>query len=528
MRSFHVPGRSPVYGQRAMCATSHPFASLTAIEVLKRRGNAVDAAIAAAAVLAVVEPQMTGIGGDCFAIIAKPGRKLIALNASGRAPKAATADWYAKKGITQIERQSAHAVTVPGAIDGWATLLADHGTMSLDQVLASAILYAESGFPVAPRVAHDWACVVDKLKASEGACRHLLPGGHAPRVGEVVRFEALGRTLRRIAAEGPAGFYAGEVATEVVAELNALGGLHTLEDFAAQKCSYVEPISVSYGGIELFELPPNNQGVVALILLKMLAKLGRLSDSPTAPERYHVMMEAARLAYGLRDAFIADPEMAEVPIEHILSDTAIGDLTRRIDRTKRTHDLGSVPRPSGSDTIYLTVVDESGMAVSFINSLFAPFGSGITTRKTGVVLHNRGQGFVLDPRHPNCIAPRKRPLHTLAPAMAMKDGRPYLSFGVMGAAFQPMGHAYVVTNMLDYGMDPQEALDTPRVFFEGDELLIEEGVPIATAERLGGMGHVVKVREEPWGGGQIVCFDPLQGVLIGASDARKDGCALGY
>jgi gamma-glutamyltranspeptidase/glutathione hydrolase len=355
-----------------------------------------------------------------------------------------------------------------------------------------------------------------------------LPGGHVPRVGEVVRFAALGRTLRRIAEQGRDGFYAGEVASDMVAELNALGGLHTLEDFAAQKCSYVEPVSVPYGGIELFELPPNNQGVVALILLKMLAKLGCLSESPTAPERYHVMMEAARLAYGLRDAFIADPEMVEVPIEHMLSDAVIGDLTRRIDRTKCRHDLGPAPRPSGSDTIYLAVVDESGMAVSFINSLFAPFGSGITTRKTGVVLHNRGQGFVLDPRHPNCIAPRKRPLHTLAPAMAMKDGRPYLSFGVMGAAFQPMGHAYVVTNMLDYGMDPQEALDTPRVFFEGDELLIEEGVPIATAERLGGMGHVVKVREEPWGGGQIVCFDPLQGVLIGASDSRKDGCALGY
>jgi gamma-glutamyltranspeptidase/glutathione hydrolase len=285
---------------------------------------------------------------------------------------------------------------------------------------------------------------------------------------------------------------------------------------------------VPYGGIELVELPPNNQGVVALILLKMLAKLGRLSDSLAAAERYHLMMEAARMAYGIRDAFVADPEMAEVPVEYMLSDAAIGDLVRRIDRTKRTPDLGPLPRPSGSDTIYLTVVDESGMAVSFINSLFSAFGSGITTRKTGVVFHNRGQGFVLDSKHPNCIAPRKRPMHTLAPAMAMKDGLPYLSFGVMGAAFQPMGHVYVITNMLDYGMDPQEALDAPRAFFEGHELLIEEGVPDATADRLESMGHTVRVREEPWGGGQIVCFDRTHGVLIGASDARKDGCALGY
>jgi gamma-glutamyltranspeptidase/glutathione hydrolase len=528
MRSFHLPGRSPVYGQRAMCATSHPLASLTAIEVLKQGGNGVDAAIAAAALLAVVEPHMTGIGGDCFAILAKPGQKLIALNASGCAPKAATVDWYAEQGIVQIEQQSAHAVTIPGAVDGWATLLADYGTMSLDQVLSPAIDYAEKGFPVAPRVAYDWARVEDKLAANEGARRHLLPGGQAPRVGEVVRFAALGRTLRRIADEGRDGFYCGEVAADMVADLNALGGLHTLEDFAAQKCSYVEPISASYDSIELFELPPNSQGVVALILLKTLRALGSLSDSPTAPERYHAMMEAARLAYAMRDAFIADPEMADVSVGQMLSEAAIDDLARRIDRAKRTPNLGSLPRPAAGDTIYLSVVDENGMAVSFINSLFAPFGSGITSRETGVVLHNRGQAFILNPRHPNCIAPRKRPMHTLAPAMAMRDGRPYLSFGVMGAAFQPIGHVYVVSNMLDCGLDPQEALDAPRVFFDGDELLIEEGVPAATAERLEVMGHVIKVREEPWGGGQIVCLDPVRGVLIGASDARKDGCALGY
>ena len=528
MRSFHFPGRSPVYAQRAMCATSHPLASATAIDVLRQGGNAVDAAIAAAAVLAVVEHPMTGIGGDCFAILSKPGQKLIGLNASGRAPAAATAEWYAAKGISAIEMHSPHAVTVPGAIDGWTTLLADHGSLPLARLLAPAIEYADRGFPVAPRVAQDWAGTADKLALHPGARQHLLPGGRAPRTGEVVRLPALARTLRTIAEHGRDGFYQGEVAEDIVAELKEMGGLHTLADFAAQRCSYVEPISVNYRGVDLWELPPNNQGIVALIILKILEKTGLGSDKATSAERYHMMMEAGRAAYAMRDAFVADPEMAGVPVEHMLSDGVISELARRIDPKRRTPDLGPVPRPAGSDTIYLTVADESGMAISFINSLFSPFGSGIMTRKTGVVLQNRGQGFVLDPKHPNCIAPRKRPMHTLVPAMALREGKPFLSFGVMGAAFQPMGHAYVMTNMLDFGMDPQEAIDCPRVFFEGNELQVEESVPAATAERLAGMGHTVTVRDEPWGGGQAICFDHANGVMIGASDPRKDGCALGF
>jgi gamma-glutamyltranspeptidase/glutathione hydrolase len=263
-------------------------------------------------------------------------------------------------------------------------------------------------------------------------------------------------------------------------------------------------------------------------MLKILEKTGFGTNDATSAERYHMMMEAGRLAYAMRDAFVADPEMASVPVEHMLSDAVISDLARRIDPKRRTPDLGPVPQPSGSDTIYLSVVDEQGMAVSFINSIYSPFGSGIMTRKTGVMLHNRGQGFVLDPKHPNCIAPRKRPMHTLVPAMAMRDGKPFLSFGVMGAAFQPMGHAYVLTNILDFGMDPQEAIDCARVFFEGEELQVEESVPSATVEKLAVMGHRVSVRSEPWGGGQAVCFDHENGVLIGASDPRKDGCALGY
>lgn len=528
MRNFHFPGRSPVFATRAMCATSHSLASVTAIEMLKRGGNAADAAIAAAAVLAVVEPHMTGIGGDCFAILARPGAPPVALSGAGRAPLAAEAGWYAERGLTSIPLQSPHAVTVPCAIDTWARLLADHGSISLGDALAPAIGYAERGVPVSPRVAHDWARHVAKLSGNEGARKHLLKDGRAPRLGEIVRFPALARTLRRIAEQGRDAFYEGEIAEDMVAELRALGGLHTLDDFATQRASYVAPISVTHGDMDILELPPSNQGITGLIMLKMLSRMRLPSRDPAAPERYHVLMEAARLAYAMRDRFVADPEMAAVPVEHMLSDRVIDDLAGRIDPNVRRPELGAVPEPAGSDTIYLAVVDESGLAVSFINSVFTEFGTGIMTRKTGVLFHNRAQGFVLDPRHPNCIAPRKRPLHTLIPAMGLRDGAPCMAFGVMGAAFQPMGQVYVITNMLDYGMDPQEAIDFPRMFPEGGLVLAEQSVPQATFDRLAAMGHPMRRRELPWGGGQAVLIDRAASVLIGASDPRKDGCALGY
>ena len=528
MRSFHFPGRSMVIGTRAMCATSHPLASLAAIEMLRKGGNAIDAAITATAVMCVVEPAMTGIGGDCFALIAKPGQKPIAFNASGKAPKAATPEWYAKAGIRAIETQTPHSVTVPGAIDGWATLLRDHGTKGFADVLAPAIEHAERGWAVQPRVAFDWAALEDKIRANAGATQHLLKDGRVPKAGDIMRSPALARTLRIIAEKGRDGFYAGEVAEDVVAELRALGGLHTLEDFAAQSCAYVEPISVAYKGAEVLELPPNNQGIVALVLLKMLERFGRLGDGPVSVERYHVMMEAVRLAYAMRDMFVADPLMADVPVAHMLSDAFADELVRRIDRKSRKADLGPIPRPGGSDTIYMCVVDEAGMAVSFINSIFSGFGSGIVTRKTGIVLQNRGQGFVLDPRHPNCIAPGKRPLHTLVPAMAMRDGKPWAAFGVMGGNLQPAGHAYVMSNMLEYGLDPQEAIDCPRIFFEQGVCWAEESVPRHVYEGLAALGHPMQIRRDPWGGGQMIVMERDKGLLIGASDPRKDGMAVGY
>ncbi len=526
MRNLHLPGRSPVYATTAMCATSHPLASQTALGVLKDGGNAVDAAIAATAVLCVVEHPMTGIGGDCFALISKPGSPPTALNASGRAPAALTADLLIGQGIDVIPQQSPHAVTVPGAIDGWSKILKDHGTRSLKELLQPAIGYATDGFPVAPRVATDWSGAVAKLTANPAAASHFLIDGRAPAVGEIMRLPALARTLTEIADGGRDAFYEGDIAADIVAELNALGGVHTAADFAAQASSYVEPISVRYRGLDILELPPNNHGVVVLIMLKMMDRLGRISDGPDDPDRFHVMLEIARLAYAMRDEFVADPDMANVPVAHMLDDAVIGELVSRVDRNRANLELGPLPQPKGSDTVYLSVVDSDGMAVSFINSLFADFGSGIATAKTGIMLHNRGQGFVVRPGHRNCVAPRKRPLHTLIPALAMDDGHLAMSFGVMGGAYQPAGHAHVLANMLDYGMDPQEALDGQRVFFDGPKVLVEETATQAFRTALNAKGHDVGVRDLPWGGGQII--QVANGTLIGGSDPRKDGCALGY
>jgi gamma-glutamyltranspeptidase/glutathione hydrolase len=517
-----------VYAQKAMCATSHPLASQTALSVLKEGGNAVDAAIAATAVLCVVEPAMTGIGGDCFAVVKKPGEQPIALNASGRAPAALTAEYLLDKGITAIETQSPHSVTIPGAIDGWATLLADYGTRTLKDLLQPAIAYASDGFPISPRVSADWANAVPKLSGNANAAKNYLVNGMAPAVGDIMRFPNLGRSLAAIADGGRDAFYEGEIAVDIVQELNALGGVHTLEDFAAQRASYVEPISVGYRGLDIVELPPNNHGIVVLIMLKMMDRLGSLSASFDAVDRHHVMLEVARLAYAMRDEFVADPEMADVPVDHMLDEAVINELANRVDRDKARPDIGPLPQPKGTDTVYLSVVDQNGMAVSFINSLFADFGSGLTTDKTGIMLQNRGQGFVVKPGHRNCVAPRKRPLHTLIPALATKNGELAMSFGVMGGAFQPAGHAHVLANMLDYGLDAQEALDAQRVFFEGGKVVVEQTASAELRAGLAAKGHEIAERELPLGGGQIIQVDQERGVLVGASDPRKDGCALGY
>ncbi|MEO0618510.1 MAG: gamma-glutamyltransferase [Pseudomonadota bacterium] len=528
MRDFALPGRSPVLGTTAMCATSHPQASRVALDVLRSGGNAVDAAIAASAVLTVVEPAMTGIGGDCFALIHRPGEDVRAVNGAGRGPAGLSIDTLRSAGINELTQHSPHSVTVPGAIAAWCHLRETFGNRDMADLLAPAISLARGGFPVAARVGTDWAGAAQHLAQHAGARKHFLRDGRAPAIGSVMRFPALADTLEIIGKEGWDGFYSGRVAQDIVSTLQAMGGMHTLDDFANQQAADVTPVFSRTRGLDLYQLPPSNSGIVANLMLHILERLGADTLPPLSAKRYHLALEAARLSYAMRDTFIADPEYADVPVAYILSDAFADELAGRIDPARRTDDLGPIPGPPGSDTIYLCVVDEDGMAVSFINSVFSAFGSGIVTQDTGVLLHNRGQGFVLDPAHPNALAPGKRPLHTLVPAMALRNGRAELVFGVMGALFQPTGQMYVLSNIYDYGMDVQEALDFPRIFFEGDHLEAEPGVPRAIVDELRSMGHDVRPRGEAWGGGQAIHIAAETGVLSGGSDPRKDGCALGY
>ena len=530
MRDFHRPGRSPVHALNAMAATSQPGATLVAIEMLRRGGNAVDAAVAASAALCVLEPQSTGIGGDCFALYVAGGTgEVIAFNGSGRAPAAANVEWYLERGIDELGPFGPHSVTVPGAIDAWAALLRDHGTMGLEEVLQPAIAFAEEGFVVHPRTSFDWARNEAKLRADENARRILLPGDRAPAVGQVVRFPELASTLRVIAAQGRDGFYTGAVAEDMVTYLSALGGLHTSEDFAAHRGEYVEPIKTDYRGYELHECPPNGQGIAALMILNILEGFELEGLDPIGVERLHLEAEATRLAFEARDSLIADPAQVTVPVEELLSEAHAERLRERI-RPDRI--IGGEPRPSPvpahADTIYLTVVDAERNAISFINSTFHGFGSGLVSPKSGVNFQNRGSGFRVEPDHPNCVAPGKRPLHTIIPGMMTREGRAVMPFGVMGGHFQPVGHAHVLSNVVDFGMDPQEAIDCPRAFYFEGLLQLESGVSEKTAVGLARLGHEVARAEVPFGGGQAIRIDWESGVLAAGSDPRKDGCAIGF
>jgi gamma-glutamyltranspeptidase/glutathione hydrolase len=525
-RDFQLPGRSPVIACEAMAATSHPLATLAAVEALRDGGNAVDAAVTAAAVLCVVEPQMTGIGGDCFAMISVPGRPVWGYNGCGRASARASTETLLAQGLREIASDSIHAVTVPGAIDAWAAILTAHGRFGFDRALAPAIGCAERGFPVAARIAWDWQNAAGKLRVDAGARRHYLRDGRPPEQGDVVRLPALAQTLKTIAVKGPRAFYEGAIADEMVTTLTRRGSLLTGADFAAHRGEEMVPIATNYRGLDVLELPPNTQGLTALMLLNTLERFDLAGLDPLGPERFHLALEAARLAYAVRDTHLADPDFMTTPAQTLIDKQFAGTLAERIDVRRRV-ELSPVP-PVGNDTVYIAVVDRDRMAASLINTLFSTFGVGICTEQTGIMLTNRGACFALDPKHPNTFGPSKRPLHTIIPALAFRDQRCELAFGVMGAHYQPMGHAQFVTNLVDYQMDVQSAIDCPRVFFVGEATVVERGLPATTLEGLATYGHEVALAPSPWGGAQAIRIDWQRGVLIGGSDPRKDGCALGY
>ena len=524
-RDFQLPGRSPVIACEGMAATSHPLATLAAVDVLRAGGTAADAAVAAVAVLCVVEPHMTGIGGDCFCLVSQPGRPVWGYNGSGRAGATASGDALRAQGLTEIGA-TIHAVTVPGAIDAWGEILKTHGRFGLDRALVPAIKYAEGGFPVASRVAWDWQRYIGKLKADPGAAKHYLFNGATPNEGDVIRLPALATTLKTIAAKGARAFYEGEIAEDMAKTLGARGSFLSLEDFARHRGDVVMPISSNYRGLDIMEIPPNAQGLTALVMLNILENFDLKALDPLGPDRFHLVLEAARLGFAVRDTHLADADHMRVAVGDLLDKGFARMLAGKIDLKKRAA-LPHAPTP-GSNTVYLTVVDRDRMAVSFINTLYSHFGVGICTEKTGIMLTNRGACFTLQPDHPNTFGPNKRPMHTIIPALAMRDGRCDMSFGVMGAHYQPMGHVQILLNMLDYGMDVQQAIDAPRFFFDGQQTVVERGTPAGTIEGLKARGHDVVIAPTPWGGAQTIKIDWDRGVLIAGSEPRKDGCALGY
>jgi gamma-glutamyltranspeptidase / glutathione hydrolase len=527
MRDFSVPGRSAAVAANGMVATSAPRATLAGLDVLRAGGNAMDAAIAAVAMQGVVEPQSTGIGGDCFCLYSKGGALPVALNGSGRAPKAATVDWYAERQVRQIATQTAHAVTLPGAVDAWCTLNETYGTKPLAELLEPAAEAAEEGYLVTPRVAWDWMRNAWKLQDPYTA-KVMLPDGKPPAVGDRMKNPALAATLRKIGKEGRAGFYEGSVMADILGRLKELGGLHEEEDFAAQRCEWVEPIHAAYRGHDLYECPPNGQGLAALMILRQLEGFDMAGTSLSEADRIHLFAEATKAAYHVRDEHIADPAQADVDVAGFLSD-AWADTARakiRMDSAMPGPDWNG--GTEHTDTVYLCAVDRDGNAVSFINSLFSSFGTGIMSPKTGVLLHNRGTSFRTIPGHPNAIAPRKRPFHTIIPAMLCKDGRAVMPYGVMGGQYQAVGHAHIAHQMLDRGLDPQQAAETPRHFASRGQLRLETTISESVAADLARRGHQVDVAKVPFGGCQAIWIDRARGALIGGSEPRKDGLALGY
>ncbi|WP_333867613.1 gamma-glutamyltransferase family protein [Cypionkella sp.] len=523
MRDFQAPGRSAVYANNGICATSHPLAAKVAIETLEAGGNAVDAAIAGAVLLGICEPQMTGIGGDCFVLLKPAGTEnILALNGSGRAPSASSAAEMRARGLNAIPLRGVEPVTVPGAVDAFCRLSDDWGKLGLDRCLAPAIRYAEEGVPVAPRVAYDWA--EDAKDLIGDARKFYLLDGQVPRAGQIFRAPGQAEVLRRIAAQGRAGFYEGEVAEDMVSSLQALGGKHTLADFAATSATYTDPISGPYKGIELVEHPPNGQGATAILMLNILSHFDIAAMDPFGSQRAHIEAEAAKLAYDARNRFLAETAPR---IDHMLSPDTAAKLATLIDPKRAMGSAAPLTEAVHKDTIYITVVDRDRMAVSLIYSIFWGFGAGTASRKFGINFQNRGAGFTLLEGHPNELGGGKRPMHTIIPGMLRKNGKVIMPFGVMGGAYQPNGHARFVSNMVDFGLDAQAAIDAPRSFSGAEGMLVETGYAPQVLAELVAMGHEAQSAPDPIGGAQAILIDDT-GVLIGASDPRKDGCALGY
>jgi len=520
-----------VITRQGIVATEHPLASQIGVTILSEGGNAVDAAVAANAAMGVFAPMANGIGGDLFAIVyeARTG-KLYGLNASGWAPTGLTPEYLKGKKVSSMPQTGIHSVTVPGAVDGWEKLLKRFGRKRLREVLAPAIRYAEEGFPVTEIFASYWADSATKLRRDPNAVRTFLPAGRAPHAGEIFRNPNLAWSLRQIAKHGRKAFYEGSVAKKILARSKGLGGTLTARDLANYSSEWVEPVSTSYHGWTVYELPPNGQGIAALMMLNLMENFPLAQFGPGAADTLHVMIEAKKLAYADMFRYVCDPRFNKVPVAGLLSKDYARERAKLIDMTQ-AKDGVEAGQPPGNDTTYLCVVDEEGNMVSYIQSNYSSFGSGIVAPGTGFALQNRGGLFSLDADSPNVLAGHKRPLHTIIPAFCGR-GQVRIAFGIMGGWNQSQAHAQFISNVVDHHMNIQAALEAPRftkLTFAGRDVDVEARVPAAIRAELAARGHRIELRGDyasSVGGGQAVLRDFATGVNYGASDPRKDGAAI--
>ncbi|HVO94907.1 MAG TPA: gamma-glutamyltransferase [Terriglobales bacterium] len=515
--------------KNGMVASSQPLATLAGVQMLMSGGNAVDAAIATAAVLGIVEPSSIGIGGDAFCLFySAKDRGIKALDASGRSPAAASLEFCRKNGFKEMPQRGIHSITLPGAVHGWATLLKSHGTRTLRDILQPAIRYAEEGFPVAELTAEQWKESESRLRTDEGAAINYLIDGRTPKAGEIFKNPRMAATLKRIAAEGADYFYQGDVAKRIVRCSEKLGGLFTLADFAAHRSDWVEPITANYRGYDICEMPPTTQGFVALEMLKILEGFDLKSAGAQSTDALHWMIEAKKLAFADRDRHLADRDFMKVAVRDLISSSRAERMRTQIQRDRAAGEYNNVP--PGTDTEYLAAADGEGNLVSFIQSNFMGFGSGVVEPETAIILQNRGHLFSLDENHPNCIGPRKRCVHTLMPGLIFKDGKPYGALGLKGGHVQPQVQVQLISNLIDFGMTPQEAISAPRFnHIDAAKVGLEPGIAPSVKDELARRGHqVVGGNPESFGGAHAILIDLESGAFIGGSDPRKGGCALGF
>jgi gamma-glutamyltranspeptidase/glutathione hydrolase len=532
--------RSPVLASNAMAATSQPLATQVALDVMQSGGNAIDAAIAANAVLGLVEPTGNGIGGDLFAIVwdAKQ-QKLVGLNASGRSPKSLSLEWFKDQGYESIPSHGPLPVTVPGAVDGWFMLHQRFGSKPMSALLAPAIRYAEEGFPVTQLIAYYWNRSVPILSKWPGFNEQFTLQGRAPKQGDVWRNPNLANTLKTIAEQGRDGFYAGPVAKVIADYMQANGGFLSMADLAEHRGNWVDPVSTNYRGYDVWELPPNGQGIAALQMLNMLEEFDLSSMGRESAEFVHLFTEIKKVVFEDRAKYYADPEFNTIPLATLLSKEYARERLKLIDLNDASDEFAAGNILSDGDTIYLTTADAEGNMVSLIQSNYRGMGSGMTPPGLGFILQDRGEMFSLEPGHFNQFEGGKRPFHTIIPAFVTKDGKPWMSFGLMGGAMQPQGHVQIIVNMIDFGLDVQAAGDAPRIHHTGSSeptgeqmtdggiLNLETGYPYATIRQLMRLGHKVQFANGPYGGYQAIQRAD-NGVYWGATETRKDGHAAGY